>query len=93
MRQKIDSQAYQTVDDFAKDFELTMDNCMIYNTKDTIFHKAAARLKKQVIYNNSYDWCYYLTRLEAGCGRIKKVQSCGLHLRNVLKTCNDYSTT
>lgn len=48
MRQKIDKQAYQTVDEFAADFYLIVKNCMTYNSKETVFYRAAVRLHKYV---------------------------------------------
>jgi hypothetical protein len=48
MRQKIDKQAYQTVDEFAADFHLIIKNCMTYNSKETVFYRAAVRLHKYV---------------------------------------------
>ncbi|XP_029428793.1 bromodomain and PHD finger-containing protein 3 isoform X7 [Rhinatrema bivittatum] len=45
MRQKLESHLYQTLDDFEEDFNLIIINCMKYNTKDTIFHRAAVRLR------------------------------------------------
>ncbi|XP_030076501.1 bromodomain and PHD finger-containing protein 3 isoform X3 [Microcaecilia unicolor] len=45
MRQKLESHLYQTLDDFEEDFNLIVINCMKYNTKDTIFHRAAVRLR------------------------------------------------
>lgn len=48
MRSKIDRHAYCMLDEFIADFELIVDNCMSYNAKHTIYHKAALRLKHQV---------------------------------------------
>lgn len=47
MRQRIDSQSYCNLDHFEKDFNLIVDNCMKYNSKDTYFYRAAVRLRDQ----------------------------------------------
>ncbi|XP_061869730.1 bromodomain and PHD finger-containing protein 3 isoform X4 [Colius striatus] len=45
MRRKLESHLYRTLDEFEEDFNLIVTNCMRYNAKDTIFHRAAARLR------------------------------------------------
>ena len=45
MRQKLESHQYQTLDEFEEDFNLILTNCMRYNSKDTVFHRAAVRLR------------------------------------------------
>ena len=45
IRTKIDDQEYKTFDEFEADFQLMIDNCMTYNAEDTIFYKAATRLR------------------------------------------------
>ncbi|XP_048353071.1 bromodomain and PHD finger-containing protein 3 isoform X6 [Sphaerodactylus townsendi] len=45
MRQKLESHQYGTLDEFEEDFNLIVTNCMRYNSKDTIFHRAAVRLR------------------------------------------------
>lgn len=47
MRQRISAQCYRSFDQFEKDFNLIIDNCMKYNSKDTYFHRAAVRLRDQ----------------------------------------------
>ncbi|XP_029017588.1 bromodomain-containing protein 1-like isoform X2 [Betta splendens] len=47
MRQRIDAQGYNNLDQFEKDFNLIIDNCMKYNSKDTYFYRAAVRLRDQ----------------------------------------------
>ncbi|XP_062238985.1 bromodomain-containing protein 1 isoform X2 [Platichthys flesus] len=45
MRQRIDAQAYSNFQQFESDFNLIVENCMKYNSKDTYFHRAAVRLR------------------------------------------------
>ncbi|XP_069094856.1 bromodomain and PHD finger-containing protein 3 isoform X3 [Pleurodeles waltl] len=45
MRQKVDSHLYQNLEDFEEDFNLLVTNCMRYNSKDTVFHRAALRMR------------------------------------------------
>ncbi|CAB1412406.1 unnamed protein product, partial [Pleuronectes platessa] len=45
MRQRIDAQAYNNFQQFESDFNLIVENCMKYNSKDTYFHRAAVRLR------------------------------------------------
>ncbi|NXR11188.1 BRPF3 protein, partial [Semnornis frantzii] len=45
MRRKLESHLYRTLDEFEEDFNLIVANCMRYNAKDTIFHRAAVRLR------------------------------------------------
>ena len=45
MRQKIEDQEYQNLDQFEADFNLMINNCLTYNAEDTIFYKAAVRLR------------------------------------------------
>lgn len=46
MKQKLNSNAYHSVDDMSKDFDLIWTNCMIFNGDDTPFFKEAQRLKR-----------------------------------------------
>lgn len=48
MRAKVDGHEYRSLDDFHDDFELIVNNCITYNSKDTMFYKAALKLKEQV---------------------------------------------
>ncbi|KAF2976096.1 hypothetical protein EK904_014667 [Melospiza melodia maxima] len=45
MRRKLECHLYRTLDEFEEDFNLIVANCMRYNAKDTIFHRAAVRLR------------------------------------------------
>lgn len=47
MRQRIDAQGYNNLEQFESDFNLIIDNCMKYNSKDTYFYRAAIRLRDQ----------------------------------------------
>ncbi|KAJ8392254.1 hypothetical protein AAFF_G00078220 [Aldrovandia affinis] len=47
MRKRIDDQGYSSLDEFEDDFNLIVANCMKYNAKDTIFYRAAVRLRDQ----------------------------------------------
>ncbi|XP_066285250.1 peregrin-like isoform X11 [Branchiostoma lanceolatum] len=47
MRTKVEGHQYRNLDDFERDFELIIRNCMTYNAKDTIFYRAALRMRDQ----------------------------------------------
>uniref|UniRef100_A0A3Q2UXQ4 Bromodomain containing 1a n=1 Tax=Haplochromis burtoni TaxID=8153 RepID=A0A3Q2UXQ4_HAPBU len=47
MRKHIDAQGYNNFDQFEDDFNLIIENCMKYNSKDTYFYRAAVRLRDQ----------------------------------------------
>ncbi|XP_037785005.1 bromodomain and PHD finger-containing protein 3-like isoform X5 [Penaeus monodon] len=47
MRQKAETHQYRTIDQFASDFELMIDNCLTYNAKETIFYRTAVKLRDQ----------------------------------------------
>uniref|UniRef100_UPI00358FE996 bromodomain-containing protein 1 isoform X2 n=1 Tax=Myxine glutinosa TaxID=7769 RepID=UPI00358FE996 len=47
MQQRLDSHGYSSLDDFEADFHLIVSNCLQYNSQDTIFYRAALRLRDQ----------------------------------------------
>ncbi|XP_069764322.1 bromodomain-containing protein 1 isoform X4 [Narcine bancroftii] len=47
MRKRIEDHGYNNLDEFETDVNLIIDNCMKYNAKDTIFYRAAVRLRDQ----------------------------------------------
>ncbi|KAI1882074.1 hypothetical protein AGOR_G00246940 [Albula goreensis] len=47
MRKRIEAHGYKNLDEFENDFNLIVANCMKYNSKDTIFYRAAVRLRDQ----------------------------------------------
>ena len=47
MRKRIDSNFYHTMDQFEMDFNLIVHDCMTYNSPDTIFYRAALKLRDQ----------------------------------------------
>ncbi len=46
MRSKLEVNGYTCLEDFEKDFKLVWHNATIYNQKDTIYYKAAIRIKE-----------------------------------------------
>ena len=46
MKKKVESHSYSSFKEFEKDLALVWDNAMLYNTKDTIYYKAAFRIKE-----------------------------------------------
>uniref|UniRef100_A0A3B5B9D2 Bromodomain and PHD finger-containing protein 3-like n=1 Tax=Stegastes partitus TaxID=144197 RepID=A0A3B5B9D2_9TELE len=45
MCSKLEGHAYRSVADLEADFNLMVSNCLLYNAKDTVFHRAALRLR------------------------------------------------
>ena len=45
MRSKMEAHAYRCLTDLEADFNLMVSNCLLYNAKDTVFHRAALRLR------------------------------------------------
>jgi len=48
VQEKITSHKYGDLSEFEQDVELMIRNCMLYNSKDTPFYKAALRMRDQV---------------------------------------------
>lgn len=46
MQSKLESHAYRSVGDLEDDFNLMISNCLLYNTKDTVYHRTALRLRE-----------------------------------------------
>ncbi|XP_056131089.1 bromodomain and PHD finger-containing protein 3 [Lampris incognitus] len=46
MRAKLEAHAYCSIADLESDFDLMVSNCLKYNSKDTMFHKAALHLRE-----------------------------------------------
>uniref|UniRef100_A0A8C5MJ99 Bromodomain containing 1 n=1 Tax=Leptobrachium leishanense TaxID=445787 RepID=A0A8C5MJ99_9ANUR len=47
MKRHIEDQRYRNLNEFEEDFNLIIENCMKYNAKDTMFFRAAVRLRDQ----------------------------------------------
>ncbi|XP_006888088.1 PREDICTED: bromodomain-containing protein 1 [Elephantulus edwardii] len=47
MRKRLEAQGYSALAEFEEDFNLIVDNCLKYNAKDTVFYRAAVRLRDQ----------------------------------------------
>ncbi|XP_043932347.1 peregrin, partial [Protopterus annectens] len=47
MKENLEAYKYRNFDDFEADFNLIVTNCLKYNAKDTIFYRAAIRLREQ----------------------------------------------
>ncbi|XP_063783195.1 bromodomain-containing protein 1 isoform X2 [Pseudophryne corroboree] len=47
MKKRLEDQRYRNLNEFEEDFNLIIENCMKYNAKDTIFFRAAIRLRDQ----------------------------------------------
>ncbi|XP_018111298.1 bromodomain-containing protein 1 isoform X5 [Xenopus laevis] len=45
MKKRLEDQSYRNLNGFEEDFNLIIENCMKYNAKDTIFYRAAVRLR------------------------------------------------
>lgn len=45
MRSKLEAHAYRSMADLEADFNLMVANCLLYNSKDTVFHRAAQRMQ------------------------------------------------
>ncbi|KAM4037526.1 bromodomain-containing protein 1 isoform 3-T4 [Anomaloglossus baeobatrachus] len=47
MKERLEEQRYPNLNAFEEDFNLIIENCMKYNAKDTMFYRAAVRLRDQ----------------------------------------------
>nr|XP_037271234.1 peregrin-like isoform X2 [Rhipicephalus microplus] len=47
MEQKLKRHEYSSLKDFEADFHLIIDNCMTYNSRDTLYYKAAVKMREQ----------------------------------------------
>ncbi|ESO01095.1 hypothetical protein HELRODRAFT_175124 [Helobdella robusta] len=47
MRSKVLTYKYETFEAFVRDFDLMVNNCLLFNSKHTVYHKSAVRMKKQ----------------------------------------------
>ncbi|XP_028681097.2 peregrin isoform X1 [Erpetoichthys calabaricus] len=47
MWKSLEAHKYRSLDQFEEDFSLIVNNCMKYNAKDTVFYRAAVRLREQ----------------------------------------------
>ena len=45
MRSKLEAHGYHSLADLETDFNLMVSNCLLYNSKDTVFHRAGQRLR------------------------------------------------
>ena len=45
MRLKLDSHQYKSLEEFESDLKLVWNNAMTYNQKDTIYYRAAVRIR------------------------------------------------
>ncbi|XP_066499907.1 bromodomain and PHD finger-containing protein 3 isoform X2 [Hoplias malabaricus] len=46
MKSKLDAHKYRSLSELEEDFNLMISNCLLYNAKDTMFHRAAVRLRE-----------------------------------------------
>lgn len=47
MEQKLRRHEYANLDQFEADFRLVVDNCTTYNSKDTLYYRAAVKMREQ----------------------------------------------
>lgn len=48
MEQKVRRHEYASLDQFEADFRLVVDNCTTYNSRDTLYYRAAVKMREQV---------------------------------------------
>ncbi len=46
LKKNVESHSYSSFQDFERDLSLVWNNAMLYNGKDTIYYKAAMRIKE-----------------------------------------------
>ena len=69
MHKKVMGHAYKTIEEFDADFTLILNNCLMYNAKDTVFYRAAIRLRDQVLVGFP-EVFYYLYMLSCSGGNL-----------------------
>lgn len=79
MRAKVDDFQYSSLDEFEADFYLMIENCLAYNAKDTVFYRAALKMKEQggtLLRQARKDM--EIMGLDAGSGLLKGNKELGL---------------
>lgn len=54
IRTKIEARAYNKIDEFLADAELIVKNAQTYNAPNTVYHIAASKLQKVIIFSNVF---------------------------------------
>ena len=67
MRKKVEANEYPTFDSFEEDFYFVWHNATIYNQKDTIYYRAAVRIKEAGMVSVA-DLVYYHGYVRGGGG-------------------------
>jgi len=49
IREKMTDRKYESVAEFETDLNLIVDNSVLYNTPDTVYHRTAVRMKRQAV--------------------------------------------
>lgn len=57
MRQKTQAHQYRDVEQFAADFYLMIDNCLSYNSRETVFYRAGVKLRHHVSFKFLLSKC------------------------------------
>ena len=65
MRHKAETHQYTHINQFEQDFNTMINNCMRYNAKDTMFYRAACRMRDQVIQASNLG---YIESVVMECG-------------------------
>lgn len=67
MRSKLEAHQYTKLSDFEKDLQLVWNNAMLYNQKDTIYYRAAVRIRDTGKYELSHSInCYIISQSHVG---------------------------